>query len=296
LIEFRVAKTVGKSDEATVLMDRLVRHGPEATPNANSEELEIAIEVEHCHFCIINGWFPDAATAFSRVESLSRRARHVSPEQQVNVSIMAALSSAHQRTNARYDSLERLNDTLELSLNFGSVRGVLSATIGLMHYWADVADDERASVYAERSIQLARRVEGAAGLVTVAVDVGAAMLATKHWRMLNPLLFEAEALALPGSRNWTAIRGLEGNLLRRLGHRSKALEVLVTAETAARDLKNDRLYGMVLREMALALHDAGRRDEARECIKTAVTLAESSASALGLRLAHMAASKILKNT
>ena len=119
------------------------------------------------------------------------------------------------------------------------------------------------------------------------------MLRTRHWRSIDPLLFEVEKLAQPDTLRWAILKHLQGNFLMRAGRYDRARAPLLGAYEAARRVSNPRLESIVLRDLAVVLHHAGSVTEGIEFMKHAVELAEDYSGVWSLWNTYEAAARLL---
>ena len=128
----------------------------------------------------------------------------------------------------------------------------------------------------KQSLSIARNTEGTRVLADVGIETTTMMLRTRHWRAVDPLLFDVEKLAQPGTLRWAILKHLQGNFLMRACRYDGARDPLAGAYEAARSVGNRRLESIVLRDLAIVLHRGGSVTKGIEFMRHAVELAEGT--------------------
>jgi len=236
--------------------------------------------------------FSDARKSLQRAQILTARLPRVSPKQQISLSLLYAYC-AEDIVDTYNGSHHRFHDCLELGIANASVRGALEATIGLMGYYASAGREAVALSWAERALEMARAAEGTNYLLFAAAWISTTLLKTRYWRAVDPLVFEAEALARPGTLHWLFIKEAQGDFLARIARYRAAEESFTAAAEATRILQNRKWQTIVYRDRALMLERLGSA-ESVESARRALELADAGAVGAWSRcLTYQATSKIL---
>jgi tetratricopeptide (TPR) repeat protein len=294
LAEFRVARTRGDDRAADAAMDYLIGKWNAEGARAMPSEFDIEILVELCRLRSYEGRRPDAREAIVRAAEMEERMRNLAPRYRAQIACEMAILS-EDGLNKPDDRYVQFAEALNLSLAIGSALSALCATVGLTHHYANLKNDDLAKAHAVRALRIARTIEGNACLVNTTVDIANALLRTRHWRVVEPLLEDAKSYIRPGSVEWLGITLFHGVVLTRNKQYSEALDTLKNAETAAQTGNGKSWLATVFREKALLLYAMRRINEARNCARSAVDLAEVSASAPNLCSTYRAAGIILSD-
>jgi tetratricopeptide (TPR) repeat protein len=295
LMDFRIAMQRDRDRDLDAMMTSLIQDWESGSPTPALNVVGIEIQLENYRLCNFDRRRVDAGAAIARAAALERRTQMASPLHRVQIAYETAISSERDAGASPQERLLRFAGALDLSLAAGSARGVLNATLGLTHHCANLRDDDRARAYAERAICVARAMDGTDNLVGAIVYTASALLPTRHWRTVEQSLFEVEGFSRPGSTDWIGFKLCQGMLLRRLGRHSDAITALKGAEVAASHWSGKLWRSRFWRELALALHEAGRIEEARAHVRMAVDYAEMTDGAPALCLTYSAAAKILND-
>jgi len=261
-----------------------------ADRRADEAALDTLIECGNWYFQ--NGKFGQARHMLRQARDLNGRLRHVAAHRQIGIALLAAYCAE--------DSFDEfglqhywLREALALSISNGSASGMLKATSGLMGYYASIGCDDEAYFLAKDALGIAQATEGTRILANAGVEIVAILSRTRYWRAVDPLLFEVERLVQPSSLWWAVLKHLQGGFLTRTGRYDRAENLLVEAYELAREMKNEKLEGVVLRDLALARRHAGSSSESIEFMRRAVELAEQHSSAWSRSVTYQAAKRLL---
>jgi tetratricopeptide (TPR) repeat protein len=295
LLDFRMAMHRGRHHEARRMMDEIVREsGAESAERVDRDELRVDVLLDRCRFSAYLGDVADASDTVARASKIARRNSDVPLAQRVEIAVLAATFAQDGIVDASTRH-HRLIEALSFAYSVGSAMGVLFASIGLAHQCVGLRDDERAKTYADQSLQIARSMEGRQSLLFAVASLAPVLLHLKRWSDLDPLLFEIESCSVPMTDLWTNLKLSQGAMLARRGRNVEALAPLSSAVAGAYKLQQPRSQAMALREFALSSYAAGRADDARDCIRSAVRIAETGKDALELQVTYQAASRILRD-
>jgi hypothetical protein len=117
-------------------------------------------------------------------------------------------------------------------------------------------------------------------------------LKTPYWQAADPLVFEAERIALPGTLHWTFLKEAQADFFAHTARYANAEQSFAEAGKAASSLQNKKWQAIVLRDSGLMLKRQGNLGSA-DSMRRALELAESSAGAWTLSLTYRAASEVL---
>jgi tetratricopeptide (TPR) repeat protein len=261
-----------------------------AETQADEETLDALLECGNW-YCQ-NGKFSQARNLLERARDVSRRLPHAAVQRQIAVTLLAA--------HCAEDSIDEfglehhwLSEALSLSISNGSVCGTLEAMNGLMGYYVSTGRDDDVYELAKQSLSIARNTEGTRLLADVGIEATTMMLRTRHWRAVDPLLFDVEKLAQPGTLRWAILKHLQGNFLMRAGRYDRARAPLAGAYEAARSVGNRRLESIVLRDLAVVVHRVGSVTKGIEFMRHAVELAEGHSAVWSLWNTYEAAARLL---
>jgi tetratricopeptide (TPR) repeat protein len=238
------------------------------------------------------GLFDKARKILNHVREASRQIPHISARQQSAMALLAAHCA--QQTCDEFDlEYHWLNEALALSVSNGSVQGILGATAGLMQYCVSAQCDDSTYGLAEEGLRIAKTTDGSRLIGNFALQVAGAILRTRHWRAVDPLIFEIEGLMVPGSFRWAYLKEFQGLFLMRDGQYDKADFALGEARSGARSLKNTWLEGLALRDLSIATYRAGSKSEAAALMKEALLLLEQNSGIVSLGATYDAAARVL---
>jgi hypothetical protein len=161
-----------------------------------------------------------------------------------------------------------------------------------MGYFGSVGRNDEMFSMAERALELARATEGQRHKLFAAAWIATTLLKTPYWQAADPLVFEAEQLARPGTLHWTFVKEAQADLFAHKSQFSDAERSFAQAGDAARALQNKKWEAIVLRDLGLLLKRTGSRQSV-ESMRRAVELAEHGAGAWTLSLTYRAASEVL---
>jgi tetratricopeptide (TPR) repeat protein len=289
LVSARLAMETGRNADAGFALESLARRRV-AAEHANEETLDALLECGNW-YCQ-NGSFSRARNMLDRARDISRRLPNAAAHRQIAMTLLAA--------HCIEDSIDEfglehhwLSEALALSISNGSACGMLDAMNGLMGYYVSIGRDDEVYALAKESLCIARGAEGTRILADVGIEIATMMLRTRYWRCIDPLLFEVEKLAQPGTLRWAILKHLQGNFLMRGGRYDRARTPLLGAYEAARKVSNPRLESIVLRDLAVVLHHDGSVTEGIEFMKHAVELAEGYSGVWSLWNTYEAAARLL---
>lgn len=241
----------------------------------------------HCS----NAHFARGRKMLARARIVAGKLSNLAPHRQVGLALLHAYC-AEDVVDEHDGSYRRFKDALHLSIVNASVRGTLEATVGLMGYYASVGREDEMFATAVRALEIARAAEERRHLVFAAAWIGTTLLKTAYWRAADPLLFEAEKIAVPGTLHWVFIKEAQADLLARLAKYEGAQTSFAAAQNAARALQNQKWQAIILRDMGLMLRQQGS-SESISALQHAVELAQKGAGAWTLSLIYKAASQVL---
>lgn len=238
------------------------------------------------------GMFDKGRKMLDYARELGRQITYIPARLQSALALLAAHCA--QRACDEFDLEYHLtSEALALSVLNGSVRGILGATAGLMQYCASGGRDEWAYDLAQEGLRIARDTEGSQLLSQFALQVAGALLWTRYWRALDPLIFEVEKLHHPKSLNWAYLKEFQGVFLMRVGQYDCAETTLQEAQGLAKDVGSPWLEGMALRDLACTQHRSGSADAASELMKAALALLVGRCGIASLGVTYEAASSVL---
>jgi tetratricopeptide (TPR) repeat protein len=256
----------------------------------DEEALDTIIECGdwHCQ----TGLFDEARKMLDHARELGKQIAHIPPRQQSAIALLAAHCA--QEACDEFDlEYHWLNEALALSISNGSVRGILGATAGLMQYCLSAQRDEWVYGLAQEGLRIAKGTEGSALVGHFALQISGALLRTRYWRAVDPLIFEAEALLDPGSLRWAYLKEFQGLFLMRADQNEKAGIILAEAYAGARKVNNSWLEGIALRDLSMTRHRRGSVNEAVDLMKEALQLLEGRSGIVSLGATYDAAARIL---
>jgi hypothetical protein len=218
LVSARLAMETGRNADAGFALESLARRRG-AAEDADEEALDALLECGNW-YCQ-NGSFSRARRMLDRARDISRRLPHAAAHRQIAMTLLAA--------HCAEDSIDEfglehhwLSEALALSISNGSACGMLEAMNGLMGYFVSTGRDDEVYALAKESLCIAQDAEGTRVLADVGIEIATMMLRTRHWRSIDPLLFEVEKLAQPDTLRWAILKHLQGNFLMRGGRYDRA--------------------------------------------------------------------------
>lgn len=238
------------------------------------------------------GRFGEAKAMLRRLQAMDPTYLQAVPKRQIGVFLLAAYCAG--ASGDELDLTEKyFRDALELSLSGGTLVGALLATSGLIAHGAARGRDETAYAMAHDALRMAKGVDFNGFLGYVLVEIARAVLRTRYWRAVDPLVFELEALAAPRALGRALLKQAQGTLLKRTGRSREAHEALSEGLALAKDLGNRRLEGLMLRDRALALAGSNVDRERADAMREAVELVERYGSHSDLAATYDAAARVL---
>lgn len=298
LIRSKIERADGHYDTAHNVLRQVVGElGRRGTDNRALAEVALDTTIESCKQQIEGGGFELAQRDIERAERFSRRFDLSSVPREIEIQLLrACLATIGLRGGPKSspgDGLYLYSEALRRSRAVGAVRGALNANIGLMAHFTYLQCDDQSRDNATQAIALARLYRSESILASTVLDVADAILCTKHWRMILPLLQEVKPAVRTGTLGWVYHRTFEAICLKRLGRVEAAAAALQLAESAAKGMANNRSYAATLRELGVVLNQVGQRSDAQDCLKSAVARSEQSASALALCYTYRMAEEII---
>lgn len=293
LFDYRLAMHEGDQQAAHQAMASL--RSADKSPSQGDDaddDLRIEILLEQARFAAAFGDIGCADDSLARASTIARHNAGVTLDRRVQIAVFAATFAEECRRDPAI-ALLRLVQARDMARVAGSAMGVLFASIALTNLSAALNDRSQARSYAQHALQLARTMDGDQALLFTVASVAPLLTGVQRWTELEAAVEEVESAASPLSDLWTNLRLSRGMTLARCGRTAESLEPLGDAVDGARNLHKPRTESTALREFALALHSAGRRDDARDCIKSALALAQSCNDSPEMRRNRAAAAKIL---
>jgi hypothetical protein len=295
LIEYRLAMYGGVHEEAFRIIRGLSGESdPPLVDRLDRDDVRIEVLLERCRSAAYEGQLSTANAAVARAAAIAKDNSSIPLPQRVEIAVFGA-SFAQDGINDPGTRLLGLNEALTFAFAAGSAMGALFASIGLAHACTMLRDAAHAKSHADRALQMARLMDGRQPLLFTVASLAPVLMRLQRWADLDPLLFDIESCAVPMTDLWVNLKLSQGALLAYRGGNEAALAPLASAIDGARKLHRPRLQAMALREFALSSHGAGRADDARDYIQSALRVVEGSRDPLELHLTYRAASKILRD-
>lgn len=231
------------------------------------------------------GRYEAARAMLRRLQAMDARYLNAVPKRRIATLLLAAWCA--ENGTDELDVVEQsLRDALELAISGGTVVGALLAMAGLVRHEAAHGRDGAAYAMAHEAVRAAQGVDFNGFLGFVGVEIIGALLQTRYWRAVDPLLFEIERLAAPGTL--ATLKHEQATFLLRTGRRETAAELMGEALALARRLGNKRAEALILRDRALAFSDA-------ELMRDAITLVERHGSKDDLSQTYDVATRLLRD-
>jgi hypothetical protein len=288
LVEARYALALGSDATAAAALEELVNRQTHAQ---RVDDLALDALVESGLLHCANARFSPARKTLGRANVVASKIQNLAPHRRVSLALLNAYCAEDLADEYR-GSYQRFSSALELSIANASVRGALESTIGLMGYYGSVGRNDEMLTMAERALELARATEGQRYLVFAAAWIATTLLKTPYWQAADPLVFEAERIALPGTLHWTFLKEAQADFFAHTARYANAEQSFAEAGKAASTLQNKKWQAIVLRDSGLMLKRIGSLESA-DSMRRAVELAESAAGAWTLSLTYRAASEVL---
>lgn len=295
LAECACAQQLGRYDEASRRLRDLygkIRRCPVVGEDALAVGVAIAVKAAEDYDG--QGLFVDARGALAWARAATTRLQRVPPELVVATALLEAEVNEDGAESVAAQ-IQRLDAALKLSVSIGSAIGALWATGRLMRCYSFLRRDEDAKFWMDRMVSIGRRMEGTLGLQYAALSAADALLDSKLWRLPEALLLREDLRVADCTTEWASLRSLQGCMLLRLGRNEESAAALADAVASAERAGNRRLLAVVLRHMAQALHAFGRRRDASDFIRRAVSLADQNASIRGLNRTYAVAAELLND-
>ena len=292
LVQYQLAMHVGRHAEAFAIVGELAEHAANDLEGSARDDLRIEILLEQSRCAAYAGDHAGASDAVGRAARIARRNPAVAFGRRVEI---AVLSSTFGRGGILEPAVRvhRLREALALAFSAGSTMGVLFSSVALASECAASGEGGEARTYADQALRVARAMEGRQGLLFSVASLAPAMIKSGRAAALDPDVFDVDPLTVPMTDIWTNVKLAQGAVLGRTGRSEAALAPLTSAVAGARSLQRPRMQALALREFALCAHDAGRANDARDGIHSALKLAESNGDVRELRATYRAASAIL---
>jgi tetratricopeptide (TPR) repeat protein len=289
LTEARLAMATGDDAKAGRALEKLAKRriGNRQLDETTLEAI-VACGSWYCGFAR----FRDGRAMLGHARDVSRQLPRLSARHQIGVALLAA--DCAEDSGDGFD-MERywLDKALTLSVANGSAEGALGAISSLIFHHVSIGSDDAAFKLTEQALAIARATEGTRLLETTGIQIVVMLMQTRHWRAVDPLLFELEKYARPHTFSWGLLKQAQGSFLSRTARYRQAQAALSQAYAFARSVKNRKLEGVVLRELAIVLHHLRCRKQSIEFIREAVGIAEEHGSAYTLRFTYEAAAHLL---
>jgi tetratricopeptide (TPR) repeat protein len=256
----------------------------------DEEALNVIIECG-TWYCQV-GLFDKARTMLNKAREIAMRANHISVRLQSGMALLAAYCA--QQTQDEFElEYQWLSEALALSTSNGSIQSILQATAGLMQYHLTAGNDEGAYRLAQEGLRIAQRTDGTRLVEQFGVQIAGVLLRTRYWRAVDPLIFQLEELTRPGSMRWAYLKEFQGLFLMRTSQYAEASRVLTEAYEGGKKTKNPWLEGLALRDLAFAQHRSGRRGDAADLMRGALTLLEGQSGIASLSATYDTAAEVL---
>jgi tetratricopeptide (TPR) repeat protein len=271
----------------------LKRRSRQRAKNHVADELTLTVLLEGVSLHVMDGRFSPARNLIRDARALISTIEQPRSDFRGFLAVMEA-ASCEDGARSVDECIVFYDEALRISLSAGSARNALYALWGLMRCHLQIAEENPAFRCFESGVQIARTMEGTKPILSAAI-AGTAMISTRYWRSVWPLLQEVGPFAAPGSLKCAQLRAALGMCLARQGMLTEALECLIAASDVVVSLGNQRAQANVLRERAVVLHSLGRSQEAADMIVAAMELAENGTSVLSLLQTYRAAARILED-
>jgi hypothetical protein len=238
------------------------------------------------------GRYNDARAMLRSLQTMEYRPSSAVAKRRIATSLLAAYCA--EQSSDEFEVIEpSFRDAFELSVTGGTVVGAMLAAAGLIVRDAALGRDDEAYARAHEALAMTNGVDFNGFLGYIVAQIVSALVATRYWRGVNPLLFEAERLTPPGSLGQALIKHAQGTFFMRTGRRELADEAMVEALDVAKRLGNRRIEGVILRDRASALSNSRGVGDRREQMQEAVSLLERYGSFDDLQLTYAAAATVL---
>jgi tetratricopeptide (TPR) repeat protein len=281
----------GGDVEAAVKLEALVKS--KVAQRRGDEETIDAIVRCGDWYCQ-TGNFAEGRKLLGYAREAYRRLPYASGRQEGALALLAAHCAQESRDEFGLEH-QWLAEALTSSVANGSTTGTLGALGGLMNYSFSIGRSDETYDLAVKGLNIAQETEGNQLLSVFILQCAAALLRTRRWRSVAPLVFESERLFVPGSLKWTFLKQFQGIFRMRCGQYNEAQHSLEPAYQASKRIGNRWLEGMLLRDLATAQHRSGRVEESENFMREAVGLVEGSSSAVSLWATYDAAARVLRD-
>jgi hypothetical protein len=238
------------------------------------------------------GRFGDAKRMLRRLQAMDGTYLRAIPKRQIGVLLLEAYCAEASDDELRLAE-QSFRDALELSVASGTVVGALLAMAGLIAHDAARGRDEAAYTTARQALQMAKSVDFNGFLGFVMVEIVGAMLKTRYWRAIDPLVFEVERFAAPRALGRALLKQAQATFFMRMGRPKQAHQALSEGFALAKKLGNRRIEGLILRDRALALVDSKAGPERADLMREAVDLVERYGSFNDLTVTYDAAARVI---
>jgi hypothetical protein len=238
------------------------------------------------------GRFGDAKGMLRRLQAMDGSYLRAIPKRQIGVLLLEAYCAEASDDELRLAE-QSFRDALELSVASGTVVGALLAMAGLIAHDAARGRDEAAYTTARQALQMAKSVDFNGFLGFVMVEIVGAMLKTRYWRAIDPLVFEVERFAAPRALGRALLKQAQATFFMRMGRPKQAHQALSEGFALAKKLGNRRVEGLILRDRALGLMDSKAGPERADLMREAVDLVERYGSFNDLVVTYDAAARVI---
>ena len=279
----------GPPDHGRVIRDS----GAESAEHVDRDDLRVDVLLDR-RFSAYLGDAGAASEAVACASKIARRNRDVSLSQRVEIAVLAATFAQDGIVDAS-TRFHRLNEAMLLRILGGVSDGVLFASVD-SHTNASACETTTG-----RKPSLTKRCRWrdrwrAAEPSSSPRQPRAGPAPPEAMVRLGPAALRDRDLRGSHDRSLDKSETVAGRIARAPPVETwKRSAPLSSAIAGARKLQQPRSQAMALREFALASYAAGRADDARDCIKSAVRIVEAGSDARELHVTYQAASRILRN-
>jgi tetratricopeptide (TPR) repeat protein len=281
----------GDDVEAAVKLEALVK-SKIAQQGGDEETLDAIVRCGdwYCQ----TGNFAQGRKMLGCARDIYRRLPYASGRQEGALALLAAHCAQESRDKFGLE-YQWLTEALTSSVANGSTTGTLGALGGLIQYSLSIGRFDETYDLAVKGLRIAQETEGNQLLSVFILQCASALLRTRRWRSVAPLVFESERLFVVGSLKWTFLKQFQGIFRMRCGQYDEAQRSLEPAYQASKKIGNRWLEGILLRDLATARHRSGRVEESGNFMHQAVELVEGGSSAISLWVTYDAAARVLRD-
>jgi tetratricopeptide (TPR) repeat protein len=237
------------------------------------------------------GRYAEARTMLRHLQKMDRSFVAMVPKRGIAIALLTAWC-AEGNPDELGIAETSLHQARELSVSSGSLVGALLAISGVMRLEASRHRDDAAYAMAHEALRMSRGTDFDGFMGYVAAEIVATIVQTRYWRAAAPLLFEADTLTASRPLALAIVKHAQGTYFLRAGRLDRARRALKEAIELARDLRNHRLEGLALRDIALTL-DEDSVPERSATMRDAVALIERYGRADDLPATYRSATRVL---